>query len=155
MSMRLHVISRYEQTSRFHSEGLGTAASCPKNRSGIGGRGAEGRRSARPLTWYDLLLELERAGEGGLRPFELERELLLPQYGVSRLIERVEKAGYLKRETCEDDGRGQRLVITESGRKLRRKMWPVYGQAIEDAVGARLTPAEARRLSGLLAKLTA
>ena len=106
-----------------------------------------------PLTWYDLLLELERAGEDGLRPFELERELLLPQYGVSRLIERVEKSGYLKREACEDDGRGQRLVITESGRKLRRKMWPVYGQAIEDAVGTRLTLAEARSLSGLLAKL--
>ncbi len=106
-----------------------------------------------PLTWYDLLLELERAGEGGLRPFELERELLLPQYGVSRLIERVEKAGYLKREACEDDGRGQRLVITESGRKLRRKMWPVYGKAIEAAVGTRLSAAEASALSGLLVKL--
>ena len=106
-----------------------------------------------PLTWYDLLLELERAGEGGLRPFELERELLLPQYGVSRLIDRLEKAGHLERKACEDDGRGQRLVITESGRKLRREMWPVYGQAIEGAVGRRLTRAEARSLSGLLAKL--
>lgn len=107
-----------------------------------------------PLTWYDLLLELERAGKGGLRPFELERELLLPQYGVSRLIERLEKAGHLRREACEEDGRGQRLVITESGRELRWKMWPVYGNAIENAVGARLTSAETRSLSGLLVKLT-
>lgn len=106
-----------------------------------------------PLTWYDLLLELERAGEGGLRPFELERELLLPQYGVSRLIERVEKAGHLSRQACEDDGRGQRLVITASGKKLRRKMWLVYGKAIEDAVGSKLREAEAQTLSDLLVKL--
>ena len=32
-----------------------------------------------PLAWYDVLLELERAGKAGLRPFELERALLLEQ----------------------------------------------------------------------------
>ena len=106
-----------------------------------------------PLIWYDVLLELERAGDKGLRPFELERELLLPQYGVSRLIERIEKAGHLKRETCEDDGRGQHLAITTAGRELRRRMWPVYGQAIEDAVGTKLTSTQARNISELLARL--
>lgn len=106
-----------------------------------------------PLIWYDVLLELERARDRGLRPFELERELLLPQYGVSRLIERIEKAGHLKRETVEDDGRGQRLVITTTGKAFRRRMWPVYGQAIEDAVGAKLTSTQAKTLSGLLARL--
>lgn len=106
-----------------------------------------------PLIWYDVLLELERAQDKGLRPFELERELLLPQYGVSRLIERIEKAGHLKREACEDDGRGQRLVITAAGKALRRRMWPVYGRAIEEAVGAKLTSTQAKTLSELLARL--
>lgn len=69
-----------------------------------------------PLSWYDVLLELEHAGNRGVRPFELEHALLLPQYGISRLIERIEKAGYLKRETCNDDGRGQYLLITATGK---------------------------------------
>ena len=106
-----------------------------------------------PLSWYDVLLELERAGKMGLRPFELERELLLPQYGVSRLVERIEKSKYLKREVCEDDGRGQYVVITKTGKELRRQMWSAYGQAIEDAVGTKLTPVQAKTLSDLLARL--
>jgi len=105
------------------------------------------------LAWYDVLLELERAGKDGLRPFELERELLLPQHGVSRLVGRIENAGHLKRKTCADDGRGQRLVITTAGRKIRRHMWSIYGQAIEDAVGAKLSSKQVRDLSGILAKL--
>ncbi len=35
-----------------------------------------------PLAWYDVLLETERAGKGGLRPFELERAMLLAQYNL-------------------------------------------------------------------------
>lgn len=107
-----------------------------------------------PLTWYDVLLELERAGQAGLRPFELERELLLPQYGVSRLIEKIEKQGYLRRNKCLGDKRGQRLVITKAGEKLRQDMWQVYGPAIEQAIGQRLTSAQTKQLSELLAKLT-
>ena len=107
-----------------------------------------------PLIWYDVLLELERAGEKGLRPYELEHELLLRQYGVSRLIERIEKSGYLKREACEDDGRGLRLKITSTGKNIRLRMWSTYGQAIEDAVGSKLTSRQAKTLSDLLLKIT-
>jgi DNA-binding MarR family transcriptional regulator len=106
-----------------------------------------------PLIWYDVLLELEHAGDFGLRPYELESKLMLKQYGVSRLIERIEKSGHLKRETCEDDGRGQRLTITEAGKKLRRRMWSIYAPAIEDAVGVKLTSRQTKTLSELLAKL--
>src|ERR1700751_3913382 len=48
-----------------------------------------------PLAWYDALLELERAGAPGLRPFELERAMLLEQYNLSRLLDRMERAGYV------------------------------------------------------------
>jgi len=105
------------------------------------------------LVWYDVLLELERAGDNGLRPFELEREMLLPQYGISRLIERIEKAGYLKREACEDDGRGQRLRITKQGKALRKQMWPAYGRAVEEAIGVSLSEEQTLKLSELLEKL--
>lgn len=105
------------------------------------------------LAWYDVLLELDRAGAAGMRPYELEKALLLPQYGISRLVERIRKDGYLKRDQCTDDRRGQRLVITESGEQLRRKMWKVYGQAIEDAVGKKLTPEQKHGLAELLPRL--
>ena len=117
----------------------------------------EGRLKAAglpPLAWYDVLLELDRVGEHGLRPFELERVLLLPQYGLSRLLDRIAAAGHLERRPCPSDGRGQTLVITESGKDLRRRMWPVYGEAIEAAVGSKLAETEASDLSALLRKLT-
>jgi DNA-binding MarR family transcriptional regulator len=103
-----------------------------------------------PLSWYDALLELERAGEKGLRPFELEREMLLAQYNLSRLIERLSRAGYVSRQVCKDDGRGQVLLITPAGRAMRRRMWSVYGPAIQAAIGTRLSEAEIERLTAVL-----
>lgn len=106
-----------------------------------------------PLGWYDVLLELQRVGDTGMRPFELERELLLPQYGLSRLLNRIEASGYLERRPCEEDGRGQILVITKAGKQMRRRMWPTYGKAIKNAIGERLTKDEAVTLDELLSKL--
>ena len=69
------------------------------------------------LSWYDILLELERAGDDGLRPFELEEVTLLPQYGVSHILVKIEKSGYLQRLLCDEDGRGQFVVITPAGKE--------------------------------------
>jgi DNA-binding MarR family transcriptional regulator len=102
------------------------------------------------LEWYDALLELERAGEQGLRPYELERNMLLAQYNLSRLVERMAKSGYVERQPCEDDGRGQVLVITTAGKALRRRMWHVYGPAIAQAFGGRLSAGEAVVLDEIL-----
>jgi len=106
-----------------------------------------------PLSWYDVLLELERSKPGGLSATELERSLLLPQYGVSRLLKRLEDAGYLTRKTNDTDGRSQVIVLTPSGRTLRRKMWKVYGKAIDDVIGGKLTKEESTALAALLGKL--
>ena len=105
------------------------------------------------LSWYDVLLELENSGVHGVRPFELQSKLLLPQYGVSRLVERIEQAGYLERVDCEEDGRGQSLVITKSGKKMRLRMWKVYGRAVHAAIGEKLTSRQAQELAVLLQKL--
>ena len=106
------------------------------------------------LVWYDVLLELSRDPDGGgLRPFEIERKMLLPQYGLSRLLDRIERAGYIRREVCVEDGRGQIVFMTTAGKDLMQRMWPVYEAAIQEAVGEPLTKREAEDLHGLLGKL--
>ena len=106
-----------------------------------------------PSTWYDVLWALDRAGESGLRPFEIERQRLLAQSNISRLIDRLAEQGYVERLPCEEDGRGQRIVITPRGREMRERMWPLYARAIQDAVGRRLSEREAAILASLLGKL--
>ena len=79
-----------------------------------------------PLAWYDALLELHRARPHGLRPGDLQQEMLLPQYNVSRLVDRLEASGYAVRRPHPQDGRGQVLQITETGTDLIKRMWDVY-----------------------------
>lgn len=108
-----------------------------------------------PLSWYDALLELNRAEDGGLRPFELQERMLLAQYNLSRLVDRLEAAGYVMRRPCEDDGRGHVVALTRQGRALLRRMWPTYARAIEANLGAKLSDREAAALSRALEKLIA
>lgn len=103
--------------------------------------------------WYDVLWELDKAGAAGLRPFEIERQRLIAQSNISRLVDRLAEAGYVERVPCEEDGRGQRVVITPAGRAMRKRMWPVYAGAIAEAVGHRVSEREAASLAVLLGKL--
>jgi DNA-binding MarR family transcriptional regulator len=106
-----------------------------------------------PLSWYDVLLELSRAPMGALRPVELEKQVLLPQYGLSRLIDRLVEAGLVRRKVCEVDKRGLVVEITDDGRELQKKMWSAYSSAIERYIGSKLSDADAAKLSMLLDRL--
>ncbi|EDP66749.1 transcriptional regulator, MarR family protein [alpha proteobacterium BAL199] len=105
------------------------------------------------LAWYDALLELRGAGEAGLRPVDLEHRMLLAQYNVSRLVDRLARAGYVRRRPCPDDARASLLTVTAEGRDLQRRMWPVYAAAIERHLGAKLGDGEAAELARLLGSL--
>ncbi len=107
-----------------------------------------------PLAWYDVLLELVRAPEGRLRPFEIEKETLLAQYNLSRLLDRLEKEGLVTRERHEDDARGQWAVITEKGRATQARTWKVYAKSIQKHVGEKLDDKAAAALAELLGRLT-
>ena len=106
-----------------------------------------------PLSWYDALLELERARPDGLRPYQLQGRMLLAQYNMSRLTDRLAKAGYIEREDCSDDGRGQILKIDSAGRGLLQRMWPVYRKAIAAHFAEKLDTDETAALSRMLIKL--
>jgi DNA-binding MarR family transcriptional regulator len=106
-----------------------------------------------PLGWYDALLELHRAGAAGLAPADLEREMLLPQYNVSRLLDRLESAGYAARLPHPEDARRQILRITRSGTELTRRMWRVYRKTIAEEFAAKLGKSDAGRLAAILKRL--
>ncbi len=106
-----------------------------------------------PLEWYDVLIELERARSGGLRPGELERRLLLPQYGVSRLLDRMARAGFVAKAAHAEDGRGLTVRITDAGRAERARIWPVYAAALAEAIGERIEDEEAETLAALLTRI--
>jgi DNA-binding MarR family transcriptional regulator len=106
-----------------------------------------------PLAWYDVLLELSRAGEGRLRPYEIEKATLLAQYNLSRLLDRLEKEALITRAPCEDDARGQWVIISEKGRALQARTWKVYARAIQNHVGEKLDDRAATTLAELLARL--
>lgn len=106
-----------------------------------------------PLGWYDVLWELVQAEGGKLRPFEIEVRTLLAQYNLSRLIDRLEREGLVRREAFDADGRGRWVVLTDEGRALRARMWQVYSVSIGIHLGAKLESDEAQELARLLAKL--
>src|SRR6201996_9491087 len=106
-----------------------------------------------PLAWYDALLELSRAPSGELRPVELERQMLIPQYSTSRLIDRLVDEGLAARRECKIDKRGQFVEITEAGRELQKKMWGDSSTGIETHGGSKWSDADAVKLCRLLDRL--
>src|SRR3569833_315113 len=106
-----------------------------------------------PLAWYDALLELSRAPSGEMRPVELEKQMLIPQYSTSRLIDRLVDEGLAARRECKIDKRGQFVEITEAGRELQKRMWAAYSAAIEKHVGSKLSDVDAAKLCALLDRL--
>lgn len=106
-----------------------------------------------PLGWYDVLLELRRVAPEGLRQFEIKDRVLLAQYNLSRLIDRLDRAGYVRRSPCPEDGRAQVIRLTEKGRALIDAMWPTYRAAIDRHFLDRLDQSEGDALEMLLEKL--
>lgn len=105
------------------------------------------------LSWYDVLLELKKAQDGRLSPREIERKVLFEQYNLSRLIDRMEADGLVRRIPFPGDKRRQLVEITPEGRALQKRMWGVYGPAIASHIGKKLTEDEAVQLGALLLKL--
>ena len=83
------------------------------------------------LSWYDLLWALYRRTDRRLRVNELAREVVLSPTAMSRFVDRVEAAGYVRRDSDPADRRALQVTITPEGVDLLRRMWPVYEAGIE------------------------
>ena len=90
------------------------------------------------LSWYDLLWTLYRRPGRSLRVKELADAVVLSPTAMSRFVDRVEAAGYVRRERDPDDRRALQVTLTEEGVELLRRMWPVYKRGIERHFAAHL-----------------
>src|SRR5688572_17486841 len=92
-----------------------------------GALGAELQQvSALPLPWFEVLLRLGRSPDHRLRMSELARQMPLSTSGLTRLIDRVEAAGLVRREACPSDRRGQLAVLTDPGEAALAEALPVH-----------------------------
>jgi DNA-binding MarR family transcriptional regulator len=73
------------------------------------------RTAALTLPEYEVLWELTNAPDNKLRMNELARHLLFTRSGVTRLVDRLEAAGYVERDECDHDGRGVFASLTTEG----------------------------------------
>lgn len=103
-----------------------------------------------PLPWYDVLLELSRTPNTGLRQYEIGERVLLNKHNLSRLIDRLESEGLVKREACDMDGRGNIVKITGKGARVKQMMWPVYAKAIQELIAEPLTATQVRSLTDIM-----
>ena len=108
-----------------------------------------------PLEHYDVLLCLRRApgGTRRIRLSELAEAVTLSRSGLTRLVDRLEKAGLLRREACPTDRRGAFAVLTAKGAGALRRTWPAYARAIQEHFARHLSGEEAAILSRAFSRI--
>src|SRR3954449_8805564 len=84
-----------------------------------------------PLTWYDVLLELNAAPERRLTMGQLGSVAAVSRTRVSRVVDELVRAGLVAREANPDDRRSAHAVITPRGRERLRKAAPTYLAAVD------------------------
>ena len=107
------------------------------------------REHGLPLSSYEVLLFLADSPEGRLRMSELADGVLLSRSGLTRLVDRMEADGLLRRERCEDDARGYHALITDKGRELFGRARRTHLDGVRALFLSRLSPAELRTLAEL------
>lgn len=105
-----------------------------------------------PLTYFDVLIQLWRAG-GRLRMSDLADAVLLSRSGITRLVDRMGRDGLVRREPCPTDRRALYAVLTSEGKKALRKALPVHLRGIAEHFGRHLSDPEAKTLSTALGRL--
>lgn len=106
-----------------------------------------------PATWFDVLLHLHEAPESRLRIGELAESLVLTPSNATRLFDRLEKAGYLRREAIPEDRRGAYVVLKEEGETAFMANLPGNRSRVEEIFLKHLTDKDFRDLYRALSKV--
>ena len=104
-----------------------------------------------PLTWLDVLAQLYDAGDAGLRMQELEERSLFTRSGLTRLVDRIESAGLVRREAVTGDRRGVRVVLTTEGKRRHDAAFDDHNKVIQRVFGNRLSEKQLRAVADALA----
>ncbi|MCO5296795.1 MAG: MarR family transcriptional regulator [Fimbriimonadaceae bacterium] len=107
------------------------------------------------LEVYDVLLALEMAPDQRLRMSDLANAIVYSRSGLTRLVDRLERLGWIRRERCPQDRRSTYAVLTDAGLAARESAWPVYRTAIQEHFGSRMSAEEARTLAEILGRFAA
>jgi DNA-binding MarR family transcriptional regulator len=106
-----------------------------------------------PLTWYDVLLELNAAPDRRLTMGELGGLAVISRSRVSRVVDELVRAGLVTRQANPADRRSAYAVITDAGRRRLRAAAPTYLGGIERHFTSKLTTREVQAVAGALTKV--
>jgi DNA-binding MarR family transcriptional regulator len=99
-----------------------------------------------PLPWYEVLATVAEAPEQRLKMGELAEAMVITRGGLTKLVDRLVKAGLLERAFCETDRRVSYATLTPAGVELLAAMRPVVVEELRTAFAAKLTVAQANDL---------
>jgi len=102
---------------------------------------------------YDVLVTLAGAPDDRLRMRELADRVVLSRSGITRRIDRLERAGFVCREPAPDDGRSIEAVLTPVGRARLREAADTHLAGVETRFLARYTDDELAGIAALLERV--
>jgi len=97
---------------------------------------------------YDVLYELSKA-PSGLSMVEINRNILMTQGGVSRLVKRLEQRGLLERCADPSDARAALISLTKEGAALQRSIGRAHAQAVTAVMTRALSSEQMEQLRDL------
>lgn len=108
-----------------------------------------------PLSSYDVLVALSESPDHRFRMHELARDVILSRSALTRLVDRLEVQGLLRREQCGADRRGSYAVLTNTGQEALESAWPVYGRSIQRHFVDRLGEHELAVIRAAMSRIAA
>jgi DNA-binding MarR family transcriptional regulator len=105
------------------------------------------------ISAYEALLRLARAPESRLRRVDLANGLLLSAGGVTRLLDGLERDGFVARDECASDRRVSYAVLTPAGRAKLREASKSHVRQIRELLGGPYDEDELDQLVALLNRL--
>jgi DNA-binding MarR family transcriptional regulator len=105
------------------------------------------------LNDYEVLLHLARAPERMMRRVDLAKSVLLTPSGITRLLEGLERAGWVERASCASDARVTYALLTDDGYEKLRQASSTHVEGIRSHFAERFSREELETLGALLARL--
>jgi DNA-binding MarR family transcriptional regulator len=105
------------------------------------------------LSDFDVLVQLYHAPEHSLRRVDIARAVLLTASGITRLLDGLERAGWVEKRSCESDARVSYAVLTEAGLAKIEAARETHVADIEELFASRFSDEERAQLAELLGRL--